>query len=180
MKFKPIEVDTSRLRNLIDNFGVDMVEAAPAVAAAGAKVIYNQVKLNVRSIGKKTGNLDRSIYRKLSEERSDRARGRIIYHISWNHKTAPHGRLLEWGWWQRYQTLINSKGQWVTAVRPEARGKKKPGRRASQEVKDAYYVPLKGGPKYRPGYAFMRRAQDVFPNAVNAMEAELMKRLGAM
>lgn len=179
-----IEADMFNLKSAMDSLAADLPAIAAPVAAAGAKVVYERVKANVRSMGKKTGNLERSIYRKLSEERSDRARGRIIYHISWNHKTAPHGRLLEWGWWQRYQTLIDSKGKWVTAVRPEARGKKRPGRWASQAVKDAYFVPLKGGPKYRPGYAFVRRAQDAFPDAIRAMSGELSsqlaQRLGAM
>lgn len=179
MKGITVAVDTTRLQNLIQNFGIEMAEAAPEVAAAGAKVIYDEVKTNVRKLGRKTGNLDRSIYRKLSEELSNRPKGRIVYNISWNHKKAPHGRLLEWGWWQRYQTLIDKRGQWVTAVQPQWIGKPRP-KLTTQAQRDAYFVPLKGGPKYRPGYAFVRNAQSAFPRAVNAMEYALMKRLGAM
>jgi len=175
-----IKADTSGIDRFISGLGNALTEHAAAVAAAGAKVVYDEVKKNVGQIGRKSGNLDRSIYRVLSESKSNRAAGKVMYHVSWNYRKAPHGRLLEWGWWQRYQTLTGKNGQWYTAVRPGMKGKKKPSRRASQAVKDAYYVPLAGGPKFRPGFAFLRRAQSAFPRAVAAMEAELAKKLGQL
>jgi hypothetical protein len=172
-----ITADTSGLNRLISGLESMLVEAAPEVAAVGAKVVYDEVKANVAQLGRKSGNLDKSIYRVLSEKQSNRATGKITYHISWNYKKAPHGRLLEWGWIQRYKSYINRAGDWKTLVRPGAKGKR-PSRKASQAVKDAYYVPLEGGPIQRPGYAFIRRAKSAFPRAVTAMEAKLVETVG--
>jgi hypothetical protein len=169
--------DTSGVDRLIAGLESLLIEKAPEVAAAGALVVYDEVKLNVSQIGKKSGNLHKSIYRVLSEKQSNRATGKITYHISWNYKKAPHGRLLEWGWQQRYKSYINRAGDWKTLVRPGVKGKK-PGKNAKQAVKDAYYVPLDGGPIQRPGYAFVRRAQSAFPDAVKAMELKLVQALG--
>jgi hypothetical protein len=61
-------------------------------------------------------------------------------------------------------------------VRPGMDGTKRPGRGASQAVKDAYYVTLPT-PIQVPAKAFMRRASDKFPAAYAAAEAELIKRI---
>lgn len=171
-----IAIDTSSLDRFIANIGLELEDIAIDVAAAGAKVIYDEVHANVDGMGRKTGNLKKSIYRVYSKTSS--RPGKAVYHISWNHRKAPHGRLLEWGWQQRYKTYIGSDGNWYTAVRPHMRGKKKPGRNASIEVKDAYYVPLEGGPKQRPGYGFIRRAESAAPRAVEAMLQQLSKSMG--
>lgn|SRR5574341_421935 len=68
-----------------------------AGVAAMAKVLYDEVKINVTPprIGIKTGNLYSSIYRAYSPEKSgDDVK---TYHISWNKSKAPHGHLLEFG-----------------------------------------------------------------------------------
>lgn len=171
-----MKLNTSALDRFIANIGLQLEDAAIDVAAAGAKVLYDEVHANVDSIGTKKGNLKKSIYRVYSKSNS--RPGRAVYHISWNHIKAPHGRLLEWGWTQRYQSVINAKGQWVTLIQPHMVGKKKPGKYASLAVKDAYYVPLKGGPKQRPGFGFIRRAESAGPRAVEAMTQELSKRMG--
>lgn len=66
-------------------------------AAAMAKVLYEEVKLNASPprMGKKTGNLESSIYRVYAPEKS--GGGYKTYRISWNHAKAPHGHLLEFG-----------------------------------------------------------------------------------
>lgn len=174
-------MDTSGLDRLLGEWGETLTQSAPAIAAAGAKVVYDEVHKNVDSMGTKTGNLKKSIYRKLSEEKSDRAKGKIVYNVSWNYKKAPHGRLLEWGWWQRYQVYVGLDGKWYTKIKPGVKGKvKKPGKNATQAQRDAYYVPMKGGPRYRQGYAFIRRAQSSFPRALQAMETEIIKRIGQL
>jgi HK97 gp10 family phage protein len=68
-----------------------------AGTAAAAKVIYDEVKLNVTPprLGIKTGNLSESIYRVYSPEKSGEARK--TYRISWNKTKAPHGHLIEFG-----------------------------------------------------------------------------------
>ena len=66
-------------------------------AAAMARLIYEEVKLNASPprMGKKSGNLEKSIYRVYSKDRS--LPTRKLYAISWNKRTAPHGHLLEFG-----------------------------------------------------------------------------------
>lgn len=66
-------------------------------AATMANVIYAEVKLNAAPprLGRKTGNLESAIYQVYSPERSTAERK--VYKISWNHKKAPHGGLIEFG-----------------------------------------------------------------------------------
>jgi HK97 gp10 family phage protein len=66
-------------------------------AAAMASVLYDEVKLNASPprMGKKSGNLESSIYRVYSPEKS--GEGFKTYRISWNRTKAPHGHLLEFG-----------------------------------------------------------------------------------
>lgn len=68
--------------------------------AAMAKVIYDEVKVNVQKGGAKypgvvTGHLRDSIYRVYSPERSNPTKQ--TYRISWNRSKAPHGHLIEFG-----------------------------------------------------------------------------------
>lgn len=138
-----IEVDLGDLR--LDALADGAEAAVRPAAQAGAQVFYDRVKANVRGLGRKTGNLERSIYQVYSRDNSGKARAE--YHVSWNRKKAPHGHLVEFGHIQRYVVYIDKRGQWKTLVRPSMRGKPKPKRSAPLSVKDAYYVPLKGGPK---------------------------------
>lgn len=70
-------------------------------AAAMARVMYHEVKLNASGIkpdgpGVVTGNLLGSIYWVYSPELSNP--DRKTYKVSWNYKKAPHGGLIEFGW----------------------------------------------------------------------------------
>lgn len=76
-------------------------EAARPAAQAGAQVLYDAVRVNVASLKRWTGNLQRSIYQAYSQDNS--RPGYATYHVSWNHKKAPHGHLVEWGFLQRYE-----------------------------------------------------------------------------
>ena len=60
-------------------------------------VIFDEVKLNASPprLGRKTGNLQNSIYWAYSPERS--TDGQKTYRISWNKSKAPHGHLIEFG-----------------------------------------------------------------------------------
>lgn len=172
-----IRCDTAALHRMIDELGTDVEEAVRPVAEAGARVLYNAVKQNVASIGKVTGNLQRAIYEVFSKDNS--GKGVATYQVSWNAKKAPHGHLLEYGHVQRYAVFIGKDGKWHTAIRPEKRGTPKPRRRASQAEKDAYYLPLKGGPRFVAARPFVRPAAAKMPEAVAAMEAELLRRMQA-
>ncbi|MNS19685.1 hypothetical protein D3C72_514080 [compost metagenome] len=170
-----ISADLSSLDRLLDQLG-DEVEAATRPAAqAAAQVLYDEVKRNVAGIGKVTGNLERSIYQAFSASNS--ASGKATYHVSWNHRKAPHGWLVENGHMQRYRSYQDNQGRVRTMVRPGMDGTLRPGRRASQAEKDAYYVPLPGGPRHVAARPFVRPAQASFPKALEAAEAELLKRI---
>jgi hypothetical protein len=144
------------LEQYLDALGNDALAAARPAAQAGAQVFYDQMKSNVRRLGKVSGNLDSAVYQAYSKRNS--RKGVAVYHVSWNARKAPHGHLLENGFIQRYASYVGKDGKWYTAVRPAMRGKPAPNSRASQAVKDAYYVLRKGGPIQHPAKAFARNA----------------------
>lgn len=152
-------------------------EAARPAAQAAAQVLYDAVKANVARIGKKTGNLQRSIYQAFSLDNS--GPGRATYHVSWNaHKGfAPHGHLVEYGHMQRYEYYQDDQGNVRPRVRPEAQGKPKPRQRASQAVKDAYYVPLEGGPRLVAARPFIRPAIAKAAEAMDEAKAVFLERV---
>ena len=153
----------------MDKLAEGAEEAARPAAQAGAQVFYDRAKANVAKLGKVTGSLDSSIYQVFSQDNS--GKGRAQYHVSWNRKKAPHGHLVEYGHVQRYVVYIDKRGQWKTLVRPDMAGKPRPKRSAPQAVKDAYYVPLKGGPRVVGAKSFIRAAAtpEVARAARNAM-----------
>jgi HK97 gp10 family phage protein len=162
------------LEQLLDDLGDKADAAARPAAQAASQVLYDEVQRNVAAIPQKTGKLASSIYQVYSQDNS--GEGRATYHVSWNHRKAPHGQLVEFGHIQRYATYLGKDGNFYIAVRPEMRGKKKPSRTASQAVKDAYYVPL-AAPKHVAAQAFVRRAVVKFPQAEAAAADELMKAM---
>lgn len=162
-------VGTDKLKKFVNNFPETFKGKSAEIASVGAKVIYDQVKLNVSGLGQKTGNLYNSIYRTYSKENS--TDNRAVYYVSYRtgrsrksaqgtYTIAPHGHLLEYGWVQRYQAYLGKDGNFYTAIRPEMRGKPKPSRRASQSERDNYYVLRKGGPVFRLPKPFLRPALD--------------------
>ena len=168
-----LAVNMAGVHAMLDEMGEAAEAAARPAAQAAAQVLYDEVKRNVAAIPAKTGKLAQSIYQVYSQANS--ADGRATYHVSWNVRKAPHGHLVEFGHIQRYVTYVGRDGNFYTAVRPEARGKRKPGRGASQAVKDAYYVPL-SAPRQVPALSFVRRAEVKFPQAARAA-ADMLQRL---
>lgn len=167
--------DTGSLNSMLDDLEDGAEAAIRPMAQAGAQVLYERVKLNVKTLGRVTGNLDSSIYQAFSPENSADG-SRAQYNVSWNHRKAPHGHLVEYGYIQRYRYYQDNRGRVRPMVRPGMDGVKPPGRRASQAAKDAYYVPLPT-PKQVPGKAFVRNAAAAMPDAIKAAEAELWRRL---
>jgi len=172
-------IDLAGLDRMIDQLGTDIQAAARPAAYAAGDVLHQAVKTNVDKIGRKTGNLARAIYIAFSKDNS--GPGRATYHIGWNRNKAPHGHLVERGHIQRYVAYIDKNGDWKTAIRPEARAKglKKPGRKASQAAKDAYYVTLPA-PRHVAAQPFVRPAAALFGQASAAAEAVLLKEIGAL
>lgn len=174
-KTASMSLDTGGLTALLDAFE-DGVEAAIRPAAqAAAQVLYERVKVNVASLGRVTGNLEGSIYQAFSPENSQDGQ-RAQYNVSWNHRKAPHGHLVEYGYIQRYRYYQDNQGNVRPMVRPGMEGVKPPGRRASDAAKAAYYVTL-DMPRQVPGKAFVRNAAAAMPEALKAAEAELWRRL---
>lgn len=170
-----IEVDTTGIDRMLSQFIGDVQDAVRPAAQAGAQVLYDEVKRNVGQLKTVTGNLNKSIYQAYSPELSVQGY-KAVYNISWNKTKAPHGWLVERGHLQRYRYYQNADGQVRPMVRPGMDGTKKPSKRASQVVKDAYYVTLPT-PIQIPGKAFMRKAADKLPQAFIAMEQKLYEIL---
>lgn len=167
-------VDMSALKEYLDELRESVAEAVRPAAAAAAKVVYDRVKMNVDQLGRVTGNLSNSIYRVLSEDNS--GPGVATYHISWNHLKAPHGHLVEFGYMRRYRYYQGADGQVRPMVRTGMEAKRRPGRKASDAAKAAYYV-LLPSPIFVPGKAFLSSASAVFPQAVVAAQDVVIKFL---
>lgn len=102
-----LRVNTQELNEYIGEFTEESRRATRPAAQAGAQVLYEEVKRNVAKMGRKTGNLAASIYQAYSKDNSGPTEA--TYHVSWNHKKAPHGRLLEWGHIQTHVIRYDKK-----------------------------------------------------------------------
>lgn len=96
-----VEIDVKLSGDLtegLDKFAQKIQDSiALSGAAAMARVIYDEVKLNTSPprLGRVTGKLHDAVYRAYSPESS--GDGQQIYHVSVNKKEAPHWFLLEYG-----------------------------------------------------------------------------------
>jgi HK97 gp10 family phage protein len=148
-----VHFDTRALAEQVQALREDVQAATRPAAQAGAQVLYDAVKANVAALGRKTGNLQRSIYQAYSQDQSQG--GAEAYHISWNARKAPHGHLVEYGYTQRYQVVQDRRtGKWITIK--------------SKRLATPVQVPPK---------AFVRRAGLQMPAALQAAETEFMRRL---
>lgn len=173
MTFK-ITLDMGPLQAELDKIGRVVEGGSRPIAQAAAQVIYDEIKKNVDAIGKKTGNLSRSIYQVYSQEHSNANRSE--YHLSWNAKKAPHGGLVEYGHLQRYRYYQNAAGEVRLMVRPGMEGQPRPKRRSSQAAKDAYWVALPT-PIQVAARPFVRPAVNKLPEAIEAGLKVLQSRL---
>lgn len=184
-------MDTTGLMQWLNELEAEAQAAVRPAAQAGAQVLYDEVKRNAAALGRKTGNLERSIYQAFSRDESDQ--GKATYHVSWRtgkekdadgrlvsggKPRAPHGHLLEYGYLQRYVTYFDEKrGIFRPVVRPEKRGTKPPGKgKRNEAARMAYYMPL-AAPKQIAAKPFVRPAMAKFPQALEAAKEELFKRL---
>lgn len=145
-------LDTSAIEEMLRDAAGDLQEAIRPAAQAGAQVLVDEVQRNVNRIGKKTGNLRRSIYQVFSRRSSSNERA--VYHVSWNAQKAPHGHLIEFGHFQRYRVIVDKRtGKWVT-------------------LKNRPIAPRQVGA--RP---FLRPAAARMPQALDAAQAVLFERM---
>ncbi len=90
---------------------------ARSMAVAGGKILRDEAKRqapNGAANGSKSpGLLESSIYL----AHSDRSNAsQQTYRVSWNGKTAPHGHLVEFGHWQKFQVFRKADGSWITLL----------------------------------------------------------------
>jgi len=145
-------VDMAELNSVIDALANEVEDAARPSAQAGAQVLYDDVKRNVASLGRVTGNLDRGIYQVYSKDNS--GPGRATYHVSWNAKKAPHGHLVEYGHLQAFRVFVGKDGKWHTDKKHKL-----------------------AQPRQIAAHPFIRPAMSKFSAAMEAAKAELMRRL---
>jgi len=71
------------------------VSLARSMAVAGGQVIRDEARVRAPE---QTGRLKSSIYLAFKDGQS--TDDRVVYSVTWNSRTAPHGHLLEFGHWQ--------------------------------------------------------------------------------
>jgi HK97 gp10 family phage protein len=112
MTFK-VHFDTRALAEQVQALREDVQAATRPAAQAGSQVLYDAVKANVprstqghwfygtsfKKTGTKywfnAGTLSKSIYQVYSQDNS--SQDQATYQISWNHKKAPYGHMVEYG-----------------------------------------------------------------------------------
>lgn len=134
-------------------FEQDVSDAVRPAAQAGAQVLYGEVKKNVEALGRKTGKLASAIYQAFSKDNSEEG-VKATYHVSWNAKKAPHGHLIEYGYMQVYQVVVDKDGNFVTLK--------------NRKLKT---------PKQIPAHPFVRPAQAKIAAALDAAEREFYRHL---
>jgi hypothetical protein len=150
-----IKVDLAAFDAVIDGIKTKLQENVRPAAQAGAEVLYQAVLRNVQGLGSKSGNLEGSIYQAFSDDNSAQAGAgyaEATYHVSWNHRKAPHGHLIEFGHIQKFKAYLGKDGRWYT-------NKKAP-------------LPAPVQIAARP---FVRPAMALFPQAEEALAARLLQ-----
>lgn len=148
-----MRLDLDDLNDYVGALEEQVEAAARPVAQAGAEVLYRAVMRNVNALGKVTGNFAASIYQAYAKNES--GPGHAVYDISWNHRKAPHGHLIEDGFIQKFKVYLGKDGKWYT-------NKKAP-------------LPA---PVQRAAKAPVRRAASAIPEAEAAMEAKFYELVG--
>jgi hypothetical protein len=85
------------------------VSLARSIAVGMGEVLRDEAKLLTP---KESGKLADSIYLAYKDGRSNEQQ--VVYSVSWNHKAAPHGHLIEFGHWQPYKVIKLPNGDWFT------------------------------------------------------------------
>ena len=100
------------------------VSLARSMAVAGGKVLRDEAKarapvggdmsVTARLPGESAtpGRLRSAIY--LAYKPAQSTDNLQVYSVSWNHKIAPHGHLLEFGHWQTNVTYQGADGEWYS------------------------------------------------------------------
>lgn len=152
-----VKININQLDDFLAAKHQKVQKAIRPAAQAGAQVLYEAVLANVRALGRKTGNLASAIYQVYSNQSVPGQKA--VYHVSWNHIKAPHGRLVEYGHIQKYAAYVGKDGQWYTAK------------------KNGKPVPLAGGPRQIAPRPFVRPAAAQLPAAEQAMRERFLAEI---
>ena len=169
-----ITASLNGFRAALDKVGAEMLDAARPAAFDGSDVILAEINSKVASLGQRKGLLHNAIYRVFARRSQDDL---PIYDVGVNMKKAPHWHLIEYGHWRYYAAKQLPNGDWVTLKRKGAKGKK-PSRKASKAVKDAYYIPL-DTPVWVPARPYLRPAKAALPQALAAARKTFLERIRA-
>lgn len=169
-----ITASLNGFRAALDKVGAEMLDAARPAAYDGSDVILAEINSKVASMGQRKGLLHNAIYRVFARRSQDDV---PIYDVGVNMRKAPHWHLIEYGHWRYYAAKQLPNGDWVTLKRKGAKGKK-PSRKASKAVKDAYYIPLKT-PVWVPARPYLRPAKAALPQALAAARKTFLERIRA-
>lgn len=140
---------------------------ARSMAVAGGTILRDEAKARapIGTHSENPGALADSIYLAFKDTRSTDTT--IRYSVSWNAAKAPHGHLVEFGYWQPYVVFAGPSG-WRTLATGD-------GRRGGSGVL------RKDGPKWIPPKAFLRPAYDAsLPRMQQAMVQRGRVRLGEL
>jgi len=103
-----IGFDHSDITAGLNELAAKLSDAMLSGAAAGARVLYDEIHANVPE---QSGRLKASIYRTYIKQRSDEKRQ--IYAIGVNKRTAKHWHLIEYGHWRVNRLVQLKSGEWV-------------------------------------------------------------------
>jgi HK97 gp10 family phage protein len=104
------KLDVSGWTKALDKLaGEKRVSLARSMCVAGGKVFEAEAKLQAPV---KDGVLQNAIY--LAFKDAESTAERVKYSVSWNHRKAPHGHLIEFGHWQPYKVVKLPNGDWFT------------------------------------------------------------------
>lgn len=95
MTIKATVDDSSALAGLDMLGGALRVSLARSMAVAGGQMIRDEAKVRAPE---DSGRLKSAIY--LAYKDGESTDERVVYSITWNSRTAPHGHLIEFGHWQ--------------------------------------------------------------------------------
>lgn len=153
-----VKININQLDSVLEAQHQKVQRAVRPAAQAGAQVLYDAVLANVRALGRKTGNLESAIYQVYSAANSTDGQ-KAVYQVSWNHRKAPHGRLVEFGHIQKFAAYVGKDGKWYTAK------------------KNGNPVPLSGGPRQVAPKPFVRPAAAQLPAAEQAMRERFLQEV---
>lgn len=183
-----LDFDLEGLTSQVDKLAEAIQGSIRPAAQAAAQVFYDETRkrAEVSEKGWGTGNLSKAIYQAYASKVS--TEDLAVYHITWRKSLNPfgdgkpsarsYGHLIEYGFHQRYKMGRDRSGRFTgPLVREGMKGKKKPGRRAAQSVKDAYWVALPS-PIWHPPRSFLRASYDAKKDdAVAAANKEMQEQI---